>query len=97
MFGYYYVSTISDSAREAVDLGARIQRYEAQPPVIIEDKALFAGKLAFAGFKASGQLLWRRMEDRVRRVDLMRRRMRKDLCAERCAEGPCAEAAEVAA
>ena len=35
MFGFDHVSTISDPACEASDLGANIQWYEDQPPAII--------------------------------------------------------------
>ena len=55
MFEFDYVSTISDPAREAADLGAKIHWYENQPPAIIEEEALFADKLILAEFKTRRQ------------------------------------------
>lgn len=38
-FGFDYVSTISDPAREAADLGAAIEWFPDQPPAIVESRA----------------------------------------------------------
>lgn len=95
MFELDYVSTISCPAREAADYGAKIQWYEDQPPAIIEEEALFADKLALAGFKASQPLSGGRREDRVRGVELLCQRAGKELFVEGWVEGPCAEAADL--
>ena len=95
MFEFDYVSTISDPAREAADLGAKIHWYENQPPAIIEEEALFADKLILAEFKTRRQHSGSRMEDRVRGVELLRQRVGNDLFVEGWVEGPCAEAAHL--
>jgi len=95
MFGLDYVSTISDPAREASDLGSRIQWYEDQPPAIIEDEALLADKLVLAGMKTMDPFSGGRMEDRIRGVELLRRRVGQDLLVEGWVEGPCAESADL--
>jgi MtaA/CmuA family methyltransferase len=94
MFGFDYVSTISDPAREAADLGARIEWYEDQPPAIREEDALFSDKSEFTRAKVPPQL-GARMEDRIRGVDLLCRQAGKQLFVEGWVEGPCAEAADL--
>jgi len=44
MFGFDYVSAISDPAREAADTGAALQWFDDQPPAIIEEHALLLDK-----------------------------------------------------
>ena len=95
MFGFDHVSTISDPACEASDLGANIRWYEDQPPAIIEDEALFTEKSALGRVKGSTLSLGQRMENRVRAIELMRERVGKDLFVEGWVEGPCAEAADL--
>jgi len=95
MFGLDYVSTISCPAREASDYGAKIQWYEDQPPAIIEGEALFEDKRLLAGFKVSDPLSGGRREDRIRGIELLRRRVGKELFVEGWVEGPCAESADL--
>jgi MtaA/CmuA family methyltransferase len=95
IFGLDYVSTVSDPAREASDLGANIRWYDDQPPAIVEEDALFADKLALAAIKARGAIAGGRMEDRLRGIELLRERAGKDLLVEGWVEGPCAEAADL--
>lgn len=95
MFGFDYVSTISCPAREASDYGAKIQWYEDQPPAIVEQEALFEDKLALVGFRAPEPLSGGRMEDRIRGIELLRRRVGGELFVEGWVEGPCAEAADL--
>jgi MtaA/CmuA family methyltransferase len=94
MFGFDHVSAISDS-REAADFGARIQWYEDQPPAIIEGEALLADKSVLARVKSLDPISNGRMEDRVRGVELLRRRVGKELFVEGWVEGPCAGAADL--
>jgi hypothetical protein len=95
MFGLDYVSTISDPAREASDLGGKIQWYDDQPPAIVENEALFTDKRVFAGFKVPDRVAGGRMEDRIRGVELLRSRVGQDLLVEGWVEGPCAESADL--
>jgi len=95
IFGLDYVSTISDPTREASDLGASIQWYDDQPPAIIEDDALFAGKQGLVAMKARNLIVGGRMADRLRGIELLRERAGKDLFVEGWVEGPCAEAADL--
>jgi MtaA/CmuA family methyltransferase len=95
MFGFDYVSTISDPTREAADLGANIQWYDDQPPAMLEDEALFADKSALARMRAPDSISGGRMEDRVRGIELLRERAGKELFVEGWVEGPCAEAADL--
>jgi MtaA/CmuA family methyltransferase len=95
MFGFDYVSTISDPTREAADLGAHIQWYEDRPPAILEDEALFADKSVLGRVEALEPIAGGRMEDRVRGIELLRERAGNELFVEGWVEGPCAEAADL--
>ena len=95
MFGFDYVSTISDPAREASDLGAAIQWFDDQPPAIIEENALFADKSTLSAAKAPGSIFGGRMQDRLSGIELLRERAGKDLFVEGWVEGPCAEGADL--
>src|ERR1035438_1478377 len=94
MFGFDYVSTISDPAREAADAGAKVRWYDDQPPAIIEEEALFADKSALGRTKPE-PLSGGRMEDRIRGIELLRQRAGDELFVEGWVEGPCAEAADL--
>jgi MtaA/CmuA family methyltransferase len=95
MFGFDYVSTISDPTREACDLGANIEWYEDRPPAINEEQALFLDKSLLARMKAPRAVAGGRMEDRVKGIELLRERVGKDLFVEGWVEGPCAESADL--
>ena len=95
MFGFDYVSSISDPAREAADAGAKVRWYDDQPPAIIEDEALFADKSTLGRTKPTELSSGGRMEDRIRAVELLRQRAGNDLFVEGWVEGPCAEAADL--
>jgi MtaA/CmuA family methyltransferase len=95
MFGFDYVSSISDPAREAADAGAKIQWYDDQPPAIIEEGALFADKSKLVGAKPADPFSGGRMEDRIRAIELLRQRAGNDLFVEGWVEGPCAEGANL--
>lgn len=94
-FGFDYVSTISDPAREASDLGAAIEWFPDQPPAIVESRALFAQKKTLAGLKAPDPLGGGRMHDRVNGVALLKQRAGRDLVVEGWVEGPCAMASDL--
>ena len=50
-FGFDYVNTMSDPAREAADCGAPVEYCESQPVALIEDHALLADKTKLASLK----------------------------------------------
>ena len=95
MFGFDYVSAISDPTREATDLGAKVQWFEDRPPAMIEEEALFQDKSALARVKIPGAISGGRMEDRVRGIELLRKYAGEELFVEGWVEGPCAEAADL--
>ena len=43
-FGFDYVNTMSDPAREAADCGARVEYFDQQPVALVENDALLADK-----------------------------------------------------
>ena len=43
-FGFDYVNTMSDPAREAADCGAVVEYFDNQPVALVEDQALLADK-----------------------------------------------------
>jgi MtaA/CmuA family methyltransferase len=94
-FGFDYVSTISDPAREASDFGASVQFFQDQPPVADECDALLADKTVLARLKLPDPLGGGRMHDRIRGVERLRQRVGDSLLVEGWVEGPCAEAADL--
>ncbi len=95
LFGFDYVSAISDPTREAADAGAAIRWYDDQPPAVIENEALFADKSALVQAKGPHPLSGGRMEDRIRGIEALRQRVAGNLLIEGWVEGPCAEAADL--
>ena len=93
MFGFDHVSTIAPTA-EAVDLGARFQWFDDQPPGIIEQESLLADKSTLARLPPPDSVFGSSMEDRIRGVELLRQQVGKDLIVEGWVEGPCSDAAD---
>jgi MtaA/CmuA family methyltransferase len=93
-FGFDHVSVISDPAREAHDLGARIEWFEHQPPAIVESEALLAAKERLGALKLPDPRAGR-MGDRVAGVRRLRELAGAELCVEGWVEGPCAMAADL--
>lgn len=94
-FDFDYVSAISDPAREAADFGAAIESYENQPPALAEHDSLLADKLRLGTLKQPDPLGGGRMHDRVKAIELFRRRVAGSKLIEGWVEGPCAEAADL--
>jgi MtaA/CmuA family methyltransferase len=94
-FGFDYVSSISDPAREAADCGATIHYFDDQPPAIDETNALLADKSVLARLKVPDPLGGGRMHDRVQAGALFRQKVGGQLSIEGWIEGPCAEAADL--
>lgn len=94
MFGLDHVSAIAPTS-EAVDLGARFQWFDDQPPGIIEQEALLTDKADLARLPSPGSVLGASMEERVRGVEWLRQRVGSELIVEGWVEGPCSDAADL--
>jgi MtaA/CmuA family methyltransferase len=90
-----HVSCISDPAREAADCGAAVQYFDDQPPAIDEVRALLADKTKLKDLKPPDPLGGGRMHDRVKAVELFRRRIGGEKLIEGWIEGPCAGGADL--
>jgi MtaA/CmuA family methyltransferase len=94
-FDFDYVSTISDPAREATDLGAAIEWFDDQPPAIVEQHALLSDKAALARLQFPDPHGGVRMHDRVQGIALLRQRTAGEKIVEGWVEGPCAMGADL--
>jgi MtaA/CmuA family methyltransferase len=89
------VSTISDPAREAGDLGAKVRIFDDQPPAFVESDALIADKFVLSTLKVPNPSSTRRMSDRIQAVALFKEKIGNEKIIEGWIEGPCALAANV--
>jgi MtaA/CmuA family methyltransferase len=94
-FGLDFVSCISDPAREAGDLGAKVRFFEDQPPALVEDNALLRDKAVLSKLKVPDPCSGRRMSDRIQAAALFRERLGTEKIIEGWIEGPCALAANL--
>lgn len=94
-FGFDYVSTISDPAREAADCGAAIEWFDNQPPAIDELRALIHEPSTLADLAMPDPARGTRMRDRIDGVALLKERAGNEKLIEGWVEGPCAEAADL--
>jgi MtaA/CmuA family methyltransferase len=94
-FGFDYVNTMSDPAREAADCGARVAFFDEQPVAIVEEEALLRDKATLSGLRAPDPLGGGRMHNGVQAVALLRQRVGSSLIVEGWIEGPIAEAADL--
>ncbi len=94
-FDLDHVSAISDPAREAADYGARLTWFEDQPPDLCEADSLLAAKALLGRLPRLESVTGGRTEDRLRGVELLRRRVGAEKLVEGWVEGPCAEAADL--
>jgi MtaA/CmuA family methyltransferase len=94
LFGIDHVSSIGPPAA-STDLGTKIQWFEDQPPARVEDEALFADKSVLNRMKDPHPSFGECMEDILRGLELMRRRVGQELIVEGWLEGPCAGAADL--
>ncbi len=94
-FGFDYVNTMSDPAREAADCGARVQFFDHQPVAIIEDEALLADKTALAGLKVPDPLGGGRMHNGIKALARFKELVGQEKIIEGWIEGPIAEAADL--
>lgn len=94
-FGFDYVNTMSDPAREAADCGARVEYFDSQPVALVEDDALLADKKRLATLRIPDPLCGGRMHNGIRALALLKQRIGNDLLVEGWIEGPIAEAADL--
>lgn len=94
-FGFDYVNTMSDPAREAADCGAPVEYFEHTPVALREDKALLADKTKLARLKSPDPLGGGRMHNGVKAVAALKERVGNELLVEGWIEGPIAEAADL--
>jgi len=94
-FGFDYVNTMSDPAREAADCGAKVEYFDNQPVAIIEDQALLAEKTALARLKTPDPLGGGRMTNGIKALALFKEKVGQEKIIEGWVEGPIAEAADL--
>jgi len=94
-FGFDYVNTMSDPAREAADCGAKVEFFDNQPVAIVEDQALLADKAALARLKVPDPLGGGRMHNGIKALALYKQKVGGQLLIEGWIEGPVAEAADL--
>ena len=89
------VSTISDPAREAGDLGAQVRFFDDQPPAFVESDALLADKGVLSRLRVPDPAGANRMLDRIQAVALFKEKVGNERIIEGWIEGPCALAANL--
>ena len=94
-FGFDYVNTMSDPAREAADCGAAMEYFDNQPVAIVEDQALLGDKSRLASLKIPDPLGGGRMHNSLKGLALFKERVGKDMMIEGWVEGPIAEGADL--
>ncbi len=94
-YGFDYVNTMSDPAREAADCGAKVEYFDHQPVAIVEDEALLADKSTLATLKIPDPLGGGRMTNGIKALELYKERVGKEKIIEGWVEGPIAEAADL--
>ena len=94
-YGFDYVNTMSDPAREAADCGAVVEYFDNQPVAIVEEQALLADKTKLASLKIPDPLGGGRMTNSLKGLALFKERVGKDKMIEGWVEGPIAEGADL--
>jgi MtaA/CmuA family methyltransferase len=94
-FGFDYVNTMSDPAREAADCGAVVEYFDHQPVAIVEEQALLADKTRLASLKIPDPLGGGRMSNSLKGLGLFKERVGQDKMIEGWVEGPIAEGADL--
>lgn len=95
LFGFDYVNTMSDPAREAADCGAVVEYFDQQPVAIVEEQALLADKAKLAHLKMPDALGGGRMHNAIKALGLFKEKVGRDKIIEGWVEGPLAEAADL--
>jgi MtaA/CmuA family methyltransferase len=94
-FGFDYINTMSDPAREAADCGAKVEYFENQPVAVVEEEALLADKTKLASLKIPDPLGGGRMTNGIKALALYKEKLGQEKIIEGWVEGPIAEAADL--
>lgn len=94
-FGFDYVNTMSDPAREAADCGARVRYFEHQPVALVEDDALLSDKTRLATLRQPDPLGGGRMQNGIEALALYKQRVGREKLIEGWVEGPIAQASDL--
>jgi MtaA/CmuA family methyltransferase len=94
-FGFDYVNTMSDPAREAADCGAEVRYFDHQPVAISEENALLADKSRLLTLKQPDPLGGGRMHNGIRALGLYKERVGGSKVIEGWIEGPIAQGADL--
>jgi MtaA/CmuA family methyltransferase len=94
-FGFDYVNTMSDPAREAADCGATVEYFDNQPVALVEDQALLSDKSRLATLKIPDPLGGGRMFNGIQAIELFKQRLGSEKLVEGWIEGPIAEGADL--
>ena len=94
-FGFDYLNTMSDPAREAADCGATVRFFDDQPVALVEEQALLADKTKLLHLKIPEPLGGGRMHNGIKALALYREKINGEKLIEGWIEGPCAEAADL--
>jgi MtaA/CmuA family methyltransferase len=94
-FGFDYVNTMSDPAREAADCGAKVEYFDQQPVALLEDQALLLDKTRLLNLKIPDPLAGGRMHNAIQAVASLKEKVGREKIVEGWVEGPIAEAADL--
>jgi MtaA/CmuA family methyltransferase len=94
-FGFDYVNTMSDPAREAADCGATVEYFDNQPVALVEEQALLADKTRLVSLKIPDPLGGGRMHNGIKALALYQQRLGREKVIEGWVEGPMAEGADL--
>lgn len=94
-YGFDYVNTMSDPAREAADCGAAVEYFDQQPVAILEEQALLGDKKKLARLKIPDPLGGGRMHNGIKALASFKEKVACEKVIEGWVEGPMAEAADL--
>src|SRR6185369_11404239 len=94
-FGFDYVNSMSDPAREAADCGAVVEFFENAPAAMVGEQALLADKTKLAALQIPDPLGGGRMHNGLKAIALFKEKLRGEKLIEGWIEGPIAEAADL--
>jgi MtaA/CmuA family methyltransferase len=94
-FGFDYINSMSDPAREAADCGAVVRYYDDHPVAIVEAEALLKDKNRLASLKIPDPFGGGRMHNAIKAIEWYKQKLNGEKLIEGWVEGPCAEGADL--